>query len=396
MKKIIIFLIVVLMLSGTLLTGCETYDNFHTTFILKKGQTDKTIKIGVFEPLSGVDKEHGELEKRGIELANSLYPFVLGKEVELIYGDNKSDIFAAESVAKELVSQNPAVILGSYGNALSLMGIDIYKEKEIPSIAITCTNPLVTNSSPFSFRVSYVESFQGTAGAKYAVEELHASRAAIMKEAGNDFYTEISNVFKSKFKSMVSENAIVSETEFTSGSEDFEKQLKSIKTSQAQVVFLPSKPSDATKIMKKAKEQGLDVVFIGTDEWETEDFIKSGGRYVEGAVFSSLLDLEATVNVTRDVFLKAYRKKYGADAVPDAAEVLGFDAYLIAIEGIKKAETYTDGEELRKVIRKTRNFPGASGNISFDPNGDPVKSVFIKEIQNGEFQYIYTSEPSWN
>ncbi len=391
-KALVLLISIVLVVS--LLAGCETYNNFRTAFIEKK-KVEDVIKIGVFEPLTGVDKKYGELEKRGIELAHQLYPQVLGKKVELLYGDNKSDIFAAESVAKELAAKDPAVILGSYGNALSLMGTDIFLENSIPAIAITCTNPLVTNSSKFYFRVSYVESFQGTAGAKYALEVLNASKAAIMKESGNDFNTEIANVFKTKFKSMTNEFAIVSETEFITGADDFTTQLNSIQSSGAEVVFLPCKASDAGKILAQAKRKNIKAVFIGTDSWESKEIVKSGGSAVDGAVFTSLLDLNVPVNVTRDVFLKAYSKEYGKDAVPDPAEVLGFDAYLIALQAIKTAGSDADGDAIREAIRKTRDFPGASGNISFDSNGDPVKSVFIKEIKDGEFHYIYTSEPIW-
>ncbi len=389
----LVFTICIVLISS-LFVGCETYNNFRDTFIEKK-KVEDVIKIGVFEPLTGVDKKYGELEKRGIELAHQLYPEVLGKKVELLYGDNKSDIFAAESVAKELAAKDPDVILGSYGNALSLMATDIFKENSIPAIAITCTNPLVTNSSNFYFRVSYVESFQGISSAKYATEVLNASKAAIMKESGNDFNIEIANVFKTKFKSIANESEIVSETEFISGTDDFTTQLNSIKGSGAEVVFLLCKPNDVGKILAQAKRKGIDAVFIGTDLWETDEIFKSGGSDADGAVFTSLLDLNVPVNVTRDIFLKAYAKEYGKDAIPDPAEVLGFDAYLIAIEAIKTAGVDADGDAIREALRKTRDFPGASGNLSFDPNGDPVKSVFIKQIKDGEFHYIYTSEPIW-
>ena len=54
-------------------------------------EADDVIKIGVFEPLTGANAAGGELEKEGIELANKLYPEVLGKKVELVVVDNKSD-----------------------------------------------------------------------------------------------------------------------------------------------------------------------------------------------------------------------------------------------------------------------------------------------------------------
>ncbi|MEG1585002.1 MAG: ABC transporter substrate-binding protein, partial [Anaerovorax sp.] len=360
-----------------------------------EGETQETVRIGVFEPLSGSDKEGGELEKMGIELAHDLYPEVLGKKVELIYADNKSDSLAAEDVAKDLAKRKPAVVLGSYGNALTLMGSDVFKAATIPAIAITCSNPLVTSSSEYYFRACYVESFQATATAKYAVDVLKAQKAAILKETENDYATEVAKVFASKFQSLTNQWSIVNETEYTTGSKDFKSQLQAIKNSKAQVLFLPGSVEDTAKIMKQAKEINLDIVFLGIDEWEDKKLVELGGKAVEGACFSTYFDSNGDTNKTTDLFLKAFHEKYGGKKVPEAATVLAFDAYLMAIDAINQAGTAIDGEAVKDKLKKTKQFEGASGNITFDPTGDPVKSVFIKEIKDGKFIHAYTSEPVW-
>ena len=65
----------------------------------KDAAKSDVIKIGVFEPLTGDNAAGGELELRGIKLANKLHPEVLGKKVELVIADNKSDKAEAASVA---------------------------------------------------------------------------------------------------------------------------------------------------------------------------------------------------------------------------------------------------------------------------------------------------------
>lgn len=394
-KKQLVFLILGILIISTTMTGCETYNNFKATFIDHKGTVEDTVRIGVFEPLSGSDKENGMVEKIGIELAHELYPEALGKEVELIYADNKSDIFAAETAAKDLIAMKPAVVLGSYGNALTLVGSDYFKAASIPAITITCSNPLITSSSPYYFRACYVESFQATATAKYAIESLGVSKAAILKETGDDYATEVSNVFAGKFVELTDEQAIVSNLEYARGSDDFKSQLELIKASNAQVVFLPGGVKDAASIMKQAKALKLNVVFLGTDQWEEEEMISLSENAAEGACFSTYFDPEVEVNETSDIFLKAFHKKYGKDIEPQAATVLAFDAYLMAIDAINKAGTAVDGTAIRDKLCKTREFPGASGNITFNPTGDPVKSVFVKSIKDGKFVHAYTSEPVW-
>src|SRR5665648_140312 len=66
-------------------TGCESYDNFKAVFIDGDEINEDTIRIAVYEPLSGPDKEYGELEKMGIEIANQLFPRALGKKVAVSY-----------------------------------------------------------------------------------------------------------------------------------------------------------------------------------------------------------------------------------------------------------------------------------------------------------------------
>jgi len=79
------------------------------------------IKIGVFEPITGANAAGGQLEVEGIKLANKLYPEVLGKKVELVIADNKSDKVEAATAAARLVEKEKVTaIIGSWGSSLSM------------------------------------------------------------------------------------------------------------------------------------------------------------------------------------------------------------------------------------------------------------------------------------
>ena len=106
-KKIFVAMISAVMMM-TSLTGCATFKNFKAGFI-EKPQEQSSIRIGVYEPMTGADSESAEQEIKGIELANEMYPTVNGKVVELVYADNTSDIYAAETAIKELLVKEPLV-----------------------------------------------------------------------------------------------------------------------------------------------------------------------------------------------------------------------------------------------------------------------------------------------
>ncbi len=234
--------VMLMMVCTALLTGCTTLNNFTSAFLTADAQDTDVIRIGVFEPLSGKEKEHGELELRGIELAHELYPEILGKKVELVYADNKSDIDVAASVAQTLVDKKVSVVLGSHGSTLSLVGGEYFAKAKIPSITITSTNPLVTSSSEYSFRTCIVESFQGVALAKYAVEEVGTSKAAIFRDADDDYAAAVSQTFTDKMVQLTGdENAISRVVEYTSAKKDFKKQLQQIKDSGVGAVLRPAR-----------------------------------------------------------------------------------------------------------------------------------------------------------
>lgn len=378
-------------------TGCESYDNFSEAFIDGKNNNEDTVRIAVYEPLSGPDKKHGELEKMGIEIANQLFPRALGKKVELLYFDNKSDIYVAETVVQEMVDKRVAVVLGSYGSVNSLMAAGKLEAASIPAITITNTNPLVTANNPFYFRVSYTDSFQGVALAKYIVEALEITNAAIIRPLQDDFASAVSNSFSTKMIQLTeNQEAILDSEDYIPGEIDFSKQLSNVSESGAKVVFLPGKVKDTIEIIKQAEEMKLDFLFLGTDQWENKKILKLAEENARVKIaYSVLFGTKPVSDPLSESFLRAFKARYGDDAVPESATVLAFDAYIIAIDAINRAGTATNGTAVRDALQNTIQFVGVSGTISFNENGDPIKSVTIKGNINGKMENIFTVEPKW-
>ena len=154
LRKVLCLVLAVSLTAG--LTGCTTYNNFKNAFFSDgKASSEKTIKIGIYEPMTGQYKEQGKEEVAGIELANKLYPTVLGKKVELVYADNKSNMYDGETAIQELLSGSPSVVLGSYGETLTLVASDYIKATNTPAITISSTNPLITVNNPYYFSAAY-------------------------------------------------------------------------------------------------------------------------------------------------------------------------------------------------------------------------------------------------
>ena len=91
--------------------------------------------------------------------------------------------------------------------------------------------------------------------------------------------------------------------------------------------------------------------------------------------------------------MKAYHEKYGEDSVPEDSVALGYDAYVIALDAIDKADDDATGEEIKEILKSQNEFQGASGTITFNTSGDPIKTAYISTWKNDEIISLYTMEP---
>jgi len=396
-RYIITAIITVMMMF--MLSGCTTFDNFKAAFIDKPQDKSATIQIGIYEPMTGADKSAAEEEIQGIKLAYEQYPTVNGKIVELVEADNASDMYAAETAIKELLLKEPKVILGSYGSVYSLVAGDHIREAKVPAIAMTNTNPLVTKNNDYYFRVCYVYSNQGDILARYLLEEKKQKKAGVLLPKNDDMAMAMATAFKDRMIAETNnDDAIEVYEEYVVGAEDFTEQLQVVADAGVDYVLLPGDINDSVEIIKQAKDMGLDTVFLGDMDWATEDFEDMAGdsASIDNTAFISFFDANETVaveNKEAEKFLKAYHEKYGEDNTPSDAVTLGYDAYLIAINAIDKAPDDATAEEIRDVLAGQYKFQGASGVITFNSMGDPIKTAYISTWTNGQIETISTINP---
>ncbi len=392
-----IALMAVLTISVCALSGCATFEHFKTAFIDKPQDQKASIQIGIYEPMTGADSEAGELEIRGIELAHEMYPTVNGKVVELVYADNGSDLYAAETAIKELLMKEPSVILGSYGSVYSLVAGEYIKEAQVPSIAITNTNPLVTRNNDYYFRVCYVDANQGDILAKYLLEQKGEMTAGVLLPKGDDAAMAMATAFTDRMKVETdNEDAITVYEQYEIGAEDFTEQLEIVKESGVKSVLLPGDITDSAHIIKQANEMGIHAVFLGDTDWAGEEFkeLTDGKATAQNAAFVNFFSADQTVSEESETFLKEYQKKFGKNKIPEDGVALGYDAYVIALNAIDKADDDATGKEIREVLAGQHQFEGASGLINFNSMGDPIKTAYISTWQNGDIVSLYTMDPT--
>jgi len=311
----------------------------------KQGGGDNEIIVGEFASLTGKEATFGQSSHEGTVLAveeiNSAGG-VVGKKMKLITEDNQSKPGESANAVNKLIAKDGAVaILGEVASSRSLEAAPICQKEGVPQISPSSTNPKVTETGDYIFRVCFIDPFQGTVMANFARKTLKAQKVAIFTDVKSDYSKGLAKFFKEAFTA--SGGQIVSELDFNGGDKDFKGQLTSIKGANPDGVFVPGYYTDAALICIQAKEIGLNVPLFGGDGWESEKLTEIGKQAVEGTYFSTHYSPDAG-GPKGKAFVDAYKKRYNGK-LPDAMAALGYDSAMILADAIKRASSADGNRE---------------------------------------------------
>jgi len=390
MKKKSFILVSLLLIASMILTACG---GSKTPATNNTASEDEILIGGNFE-LTGDIATYGTSSRDGIILAfeeiNANGGVLGGKQLKFIVEDNKSSSTDAAIIAQKLIQNDKVVaLLGPVTSTNVLAAAPIAVDNKIPLMTGTATNPAVTKVGEYVFRASFIDPFQGTVMANFALENLEAKTAAIMIDSSNDYSKGLGEVFKTVFTQGGGE--IVSEQFFVKDDTDFNTILTSIKGKNPDVVFVPSYYGTVGPILDQAKNNvgfSEDVIFLGADGWDSPELFDLAKDAANGFYFSNHYSPDTDSPEVKN-FTEAYKAKY--NTVPDALAALSYDAaYMLAaaIDNAGSAEPTAIRDALAAV-----EITGVSGKIKFDENRDPVKSAVIIKIEDQKQVYHTTIDP---
>ena len=346
------------------------------------GSDEKVIKIGVYEPQTGANGAGGKQEILGMEYANSVCPTVniggVEYKIELVYGDNESNTEKAVSAATKIISEGVSVVLGSYGSAVAIAASDTFKNAGVPAIGVTCTNPQVTEGNSHYFRICFLDPFQGTLHANFAKEELKANTIYCLGELGNDYDQGLINYCKEAAERLGMK--VITES-FPKDNSDFTSYLNNAKKEGAQAIFAPVSIQYAQLIVEQANAQGINIPLLGSDTWDNNTIVEAtvgtntelyvSTFYAEGGNADFEKGIKEWMNAD-----SARLEKNGGNDMLAAVTVMGYDAYMVAVEAIKAAGS-SDPAAVMAALPNVK-YSGISGDISFNETGDANRdSAFI-------------------
>ncbi len=362
-----------------------------------KTADEDVIKVGVNFELSGDVATYGTSCKNGIMLAfeeANAQGGVLGKKIEALVQDNKSQNREARNIAEKLISEGVVAILGPAVTGAVQSEEPVATAAKVPILAPAATAPEVTYDEKnkkvkdFVFRVCIIDPDQSQVMANYIYDELGLKNGAIMVDRNNDYSVGLGETFKEFFTAKGGK--IVAEEGFVSTDTAFKPQLTSIAAKKPDFIYVPAYYNQVGLIVKQARELGIDLPFMGADGWDSPKLVElAGADNLNKCYFTNHYSVEDPSERIQN-FIKAYEEKY--KTTPDAFAALGYDTGCLLIEAIKQAGE-ADSVKIRDALENIEGFEGVTGKLSYDEKHNPIKEISIIEILDGKQKLVKKMQP---
>jgi len=360
-------------------------------------ESGDTIKVGANFELTGNVANYGNATLEGLQLAideANEAGGINGKKIELVSVDDKSEAAESINAATKLISDDDVkVIVGPATTGLVLAETQTATDAKVPIIAPCATSPEATVENgkvkPYVFRSCFIDPQQGEVMATFAAKELKAKTAVIYVDNSSDYSKNLAKVFKEKFEA--AGGKVVMEEAFLQKDQDFKATLTKLKTANADVMFVPAYYEEVGKIVKQAREMGINSAILGTDGWDDTKVVDIAGADALNNTFFSTHYSEKDAEVQG--FIEAYKKKY--NRAPNVFAALGYDAGKMLVDALKRAGS-GDTEKIREALEATKDLKVGTGTISMDKNHNPIKTAVILEMKNGEKELKAKIAPEGN
>jgi branched-chain amino acid transport system substrate-binding protein len=347
----------------------------------------KTIKLGMLYNLTGSQASLDGPSANGAKLAAkeiNAAGGVLGKQMELVSYDGKSDAETIGKAAAQLVEKDKVVAMFGFSDSDMVMAAaPIAAKAKIVFITSGATSPKLPSQVPdYLFLSCFGDNVQAAAAAEYSWNTLKAKSAYLLIDKGMEYTLLLGKYFKERFTELG--GSVVLEDTYQTGDKDFSAQITKLKAQKPapDMLFISSGPDDIGTIVKQVRDAGIKSPIFGGDGYDTPLLMQIAGKGANNVYYTthSLMDKTAGSPEVQK-FIAAYEAEY-KNPPENAFAGLGYDTVYLLADAIKRANS-ADPKKIREALQTTKDLPGVTGAITFAPGSPiPQKGVAIIEIQD--------------
>ncbi len=359
---------------------------FFGLFISCSKSTESTIKLGATFSLTGENASYGRDAQEGINLALAEINAaggVLGRRIEVVFEDNRSDPKLGISIIKKFVKADKSpLVIGADASSVSLAMAPYANQSQTVLISPISSSPLITKAGDFVFRTCPSDAFQSTVMADWLMLVFGYKKVGVLY-VNNAWGAGLKDAFVKEFEARG--GTVVRIESLNEDDTDFRTQLINLKKAKVEAIFAPTYSKAGARILKQAKELCIGISMFGGDVWGAPELIKGAGEAANGVRFTVPDEFEGT---EYQEFARKYREKYGKE--PDFNASSAYDLMhivAITIEEVLSKSLHLSGENLKNVLYEIKDYRGANGITTFDENGDVTGKPFTRKIiLNGKVQ----------
>lgn len=337
---------------------------------------DDSYTIGAAGPWK---ESYGVMTRRGIDLAVDEINGsggINGAPLKILARDDEANGSRAASIAQELVANTDVLAVVGHVNSGAMLAAARIYDGQLAAVATTASSPDLSGISKWTFRVISSDSLNGVILARFASRiggnASGIKQAAVLYE--NDSYGRgLADAFRRAFRGKVISFDPISENL------NPEPYISYFKMRQPDVVFVAGREGSALRILREARLQGLETVFIGGDGWQgiVADTAAANGSYV-GTSFNAE---DSSPEIRK--FVRAFMSKYRTK--PDAFAALAYDATRLIAQALAKSGKSREGvRDYLASLEAANAFDGVTGPVYFNGNGDPIGMGFhVSQLVDG-------------
>ncbi|MBN1259155.1 MAG: ABC transporter substrate-binding protein [Anaerolineae bacterium] len=351
--------------------------------------------------MGGTYGDLGEATRNGALLAAEEWNQrggVLGRQISVVLQDDPCDPERAGEAIEILVElEDVAFIVGPVCGNVSEVVAQTAANLGVLVISPASVAPELTlddsgNTRVLAFRIPVIDSVQGRAAARFALDTLEAETAAVIRMSGNDYANTAATAFAGVFSPLEDQvdnpdarPRVILEEVYTWDQDDFTSILENVLEAKVDVVYMPGYYDAVNRLALQARALGVNAVFLGSDGWHAPslDLLTLTGSYFTTHFFTGDTRAEVQAWVSR------YRNRYGVE--PNALATLGYDAVNVLLAAIESANTL-EPEAVASILQ-TETFPVHDGALHFDAGHNPIRPVPVIQVRSTRLQFETAIQP---
>ena len=360
-----------------------------------RAQGKEPIKVGLIQPLSGPIAAAGSYITNGARIAVDRVNAkggVLGRPLELVIEDNKSDPAETRNAAEKLIVRDKVpVIIGAWGSSMTLAMMPLAAQHGVPlvvetSSSIKITDPKTPGQKVVS-RISPTSELEAK-GFEAVLPKLGMKKVgyiAVNTDWGRGAVTAFGDALKKA-------GATVELVEYVGQADtDFYPQLTKFKNAGVDSVIITDDAPKTAKMLQQMKEMGLNakVLVTGGSAWPDSIVELAGAPAAEGAMFINFYNpydfaMAGDAEASR-AFVEEWKKRK-LPWIGVVEGMRGFDGVNVVARAIEIAKDPT-AAKIQAALRGLE-MKGLYGLIKFDQNGQSYSNIIITQVKDGKYGVV--------